>query len=503
MVIFISKEDYMSVSKCSLSTYHRRIRGGVLSPCTLLGVKGVFYDTDMWHSEWHKNDTDMTQCRNKNDTLVTQERPNIDTLVTHGVNYSVLIKCREDACSTSEVTQPWHKNDTLVTQPWHKNDTTVTQCRNKNDTTGDTEQLSSRYPDEYHRLVSLLCTMNKLPDASKLTGYIHLHRRLLKHPIMADPLLSYVFIELLLLANEKGDVNISFISPAAKALGIDKYVVSLMALKQDHDVISIEPGEDGIKVRVLKWANYQKNEPTTGIVIRDMDNPELRIVPGDAAPEENPLSHSPLDDKINNINISLPYVSSSEAGDTKEKNNKKEKSPLENAMENTTTPPPLPQKEKKQRSKKQQLSPPKSSRDLDSYPEEYRMYVPDAIEIYDYYRSLVPKPGNRKAAVMDIASLMTVYRKEEIIQIIDNYKAEMVRRNTEYKYYTAPEYFFKKKYEAYLPDEFAAIMPAAIPTRSTTRPKANAPKAEVIKVTAQNSEVIKPKEKENDDVDKF
>jgi hypothetical protein len=447
MLIYLTTNDYLMAAGRSKTTLKRRIKIGHLIP--IKGrVKAVMYDTG-----W------VSQLRTTGGPDMSHEWPTAELLTANGIRYKVLTDGTPKDCKTYNVS-----HSRTIGEP------TVDHTR-----TIDVPQMDQ----------GLLDVLGKLPagQVPKTTGYVHLHRRLLSNSMISVPHVPGVFMELLLLATSDGVVSIDAAPGYMVAIGAGEYAIALGWLEAEG-IVKLDVMPSGLSIKILKWGNYQPDPDNDRVVIRDMNKPGVEIratdedapldtpfVPPLSSPPTPPLSNTPYNPpkdigQVNNIyNARLDEI----PGD-------------KNAQEETTTAAPAKPKSKsmKYRNIKEQADPYK----LEQYEPKFRPHVPDAHNVYEYYRDKTGATSTRIRALDRIIPLLMVYSKEELVACVDNYYTEFKRKKWEDKYLKRAENFFNEYFMGYMSGE----LPVHSTKESAEKKKKikAGPEMKVIKVTEQD-----------------
>ncbi len=436
MIILMSKKAYMQVTGCSEWTVRRRIRAKKLIEFEHAGEPGVIYDQD-----WVE--LNVPKC-NKERTPLWPRMPDV---VNAGIQYDTVRAYVTE--NNKEI-----KINALPTSCQQVDNKLTTSCQHA-------PQNMTPKAEALVAVLGGLCESDQ--NIPKPTGHIRLHRRLLSNHIIQSATNTLVFIELLLTADVAGVVLITNKTVGMMSVGVEEYANSLVSLSDNHGAIEYAVVPGGLSITISKWKTYQ---PDTGaldnVIVRDMGDPDMEIIPSQEDQQNESSSLSPTPPIY--IHTRTPI----------ELDKKEEVEVLSNIGEADIA------IEKKEKKRKKKLKVPRDPFNLDDYDPQYRPHVPDAHEIYEYYRDKLKAATSRITAIDLIVPILMRHTKEELISCIDNYWNDCQAKNTPPKYYKRGEGFFNDFYAGYLPGEMPSTMKGAAQERK--RKKDPSPDVMIIEV---------------------
>jgi len=448
MMIIISQADYMKATGCTARQLKYRIKANVLRTVQIHpGIDSIIYETN------------AVENPSKSGRKLVGLRPSLSQLMVSGVDYHTLTT---NATDTSE-----SKKTVVIGQDKSVNRAGI----------GDEMGEIGNWLFGLVQADAALCEAlervgRKSLVTPKITGHVNLHRRLLANPIMDSPVLAACFVELMLLANHRGEIELMHPTKLLKAQGVKPYAAALATLEKIHGVITTVATSDCIRIRIPKWLAYQPDtSDITAVVIRDRDNPDVEIK---ATPGDDHDASSPTPPSSNTILTSISNIIPSEAGFMNKEDEIKEVG--ENGNEEK---PEVKKKTRKRREHKIKM--PRDPYKLEDFEPQFRPFVAGAHEVYEYYKGKIGAPSARITAVDKIIPLLMIRTREELISAIDNYYADHRRRGHKDSYLRSAQSFFNDFYAGYLPDELPSKHIDAPQERR--RKKENSPNVEVIRMT--------------------
>jgi hypothetical protein len=446
MMIILSQQAYMKVTGCTARQMKYRIKAKVLRTVQIHpGIASIIYETD------------AVENPSKSGRKLVGLRPSYSQVLVSGVDFHTLNTHATDNSDSKDTV-------TIELKKGGDGDRFEQELRKNRDMSFGFVQADKALGEAMEHII-------KEPAATpKTAGHVNLHRRLLAHDIMDNPVLSACFVELMLLANLRGEIDLTRPTKLARAQGALSYASALATLEKVHGVITVEASSTSVRVRILKWLAYQPDTSDINtVVIRDRDNPDVEIK---ASPGDD-VASSPTPPSSNTILTNISNIIPSEAG-LKEKEIGVDN--IEREEETTREP------EKKTRKRREhKIKMPRDPYKLEDFEPQYRPFVKGAHEVYEYYKKKIGAPSTRLTAVDKIIPLLMLRTQDELISAIDNYYADHRRKGQKDTYLRSAQSFFNDFYAGYLPDELP-IKHVDAPQERRRR-KENAPNVEVIRMT--------------------